>query len=380
MMKQHTNSRKNWCKFWPILLVLILAAGCSDKNHLKKSTQSALPKWTLGPFKRAKANPIITPTKKIKFDGPIRRDSVFWEGNHTFNPAAVIRKDTIFLLYRAQDFKETSRIGLAWSTDGITFKRRKEPVLYPNNDAQKKYEWPGGTEDPRIVQDSTGQYYMTYTAYDGKTARLSVATSRDLRHWTKQGLAFAQAYNGKYLNLWSKSAAIVTRKKNGRFIAKKINGKYWMYWGDTNLYLATSSDLIHWKPIQEKNGKLLPVLKPRNGHFDSGLVEPGPPAIITQNGILLIYNSMNAPDSGDVNLPAGTYSAGQALFSKSNPKKLINRTKHNFFEPKKSYEIKGNVNHVTFLEGLVPYHQKWYLYYGAADSTVGAAIYNAEKE
>jgi predicted GH43/DUF377 family glycosyl hydrolase len=217
---------------------------------------------------------------------------------------------------------------------------------------------------------------MTYTAWDSITARLSVATSRDLRHWTKQGLAFAQAYDGKYINLWSKSGAIVTKRKGDHLIAQKINGKYWMYWGDTNIYLATSADLIHWKPLQGKNGKLLPVLKPRNGKFDSGLVESGPPAIITKKGIRLIYNSMNTPDSGDVNLPAGTYSAGQALFSKNNPKQLLQRTKRNFFEPKKSYEKKGNVNNVTFLEGLVPYHHKWYLYYGAADSTVCVAEYN----
>jgi predicted GH43/DUF377 family glycosyl hydrolase len=305
---------------------------------------------------------------------------VQWEGNYTFNPAAVIRNDTIFILYRAQDFKETSRIGLAWSTNGTSFTRRKNPVLYPADDKQKKYDWPGGIEDPRVVQDSSGRYYMTYTSYDGETARLSVATSRDLRHWTKQGLAFRQADNGKYVDLWSKSGAIVTKKKDDRLFAQKIDGKYWMYWGDTDIFLATSNDLIHWTPVQSKNGKLLPVLKTRNGKFDSGLVESGPPAIITEKGIRLIYNSMNAPDSGSVNLPAGTYSAGQALFNKNNPKKLLHRTKTNFFKPEKLYEIKGNVNRVVFLEGLVPYHQKWFLYYGAADSTVCVAVYNPEKD
>jgi len=55
----------------------------------------------------------------------------------------------------------------------------------------------GGCEDPRVVEDSAGTYYMTYTAFDGTLARLMVASSLDLLHWTKHGPAFGQAYNGK---------------------------------------------------------------------------------------------------------------------------------------------------------------------------------------
>jgi len=51
---------------------------------------------------------------------------------------------------------------------------------------------------------------MTYTAFDGTLARLMVASSLDLLHWTKHGPAFGQAYNGKYLNKWSKSGSIVS--------------------------------------------------------------------------------------------------------------------------------------------------------------------------
>ena len=157
--------------------------------------------------------------------------------------AAVVRNDTVFLLYRAEDkigkFAGTSRIGLAWSTDGLHFTRFPLPVLYPDNDSLKKYEWEGGCEDPRIVEDDKGTYYLTYTAYDGDKARLMVASSTDLFHWIKHGLAFADAYNGKYVNEWSKSGSIVCKYENARLndavgqgkeIAAKINGKYWMYW------------------------------------------------------------------------------------------------------------------------------------------------------
>ena len=158
------------------------------------------------------------------------------------------------MLYRAQDKigrpAGTSRIGLAVSDDGYHFIRRPVPVLNPAEDAQKKLEWEGGCEDPRVVQDERGIYYMTYTAFDGQTARLLVATSPDLVHWTKRGSAFADAYNGKYSRSWSKSGSIVSRYPGGKIVATKIDGKYWMYWGDKDIWAATSDDLIHWTPVE----------------------------------------------------------------------------------------------------------------------------------
>jgi predicted GH43/DUF377 family glycosyl hydrolase len=164
---------------------------------------------------------------KGSFICPIRKQKVAWEQKDVFNPAVAVWNDTLFLLYRAQDNigkpDGTSRIGLAWSIDGLHFTRMHTPVLYPDNDNYKKYEWQGGCEDPRLVEDSLGTYYMTYTAYEGKIARLFVATSTDLRHWTKHGGAFEKAYSGKYMNAWSKSGSIVSSYVNGKIVATKIN-------------------------------------------------------------------------------------------------------------------------------------------------------------
>ena len=33
----------------------------------------------------------------------------------------------------------------------------------------------------------------------------------------------------------------------------------------------------------------------------------------------------------------------------------------------------------TFVEGLVPFRGKWFLYYGTADSFVGVAVYDPER-
>ena len=146
-----------------------------------------------------------------------------------------------------------------------------------------------------------------------------------------------------------------------------------MYFGDTDLFMAYSDDLIHWQPLLEQQ-KLKPVLKPRNGYFDSRLVESGPFALLTGDGIVLIYNGMNADEGGDPNLPRGAYCAGQALFDAEDPSRLIGRLERSFMKPDKDYEIEGQVNQVCFLEGMVPFKGKWFLYYGTADSRIAVAV------
>ena len=349
--------------------------------------------WALLGFVKADtANPILTPGTGLFID-PIWKKEVAWEEKDVFNPAIVVKDSLVYMLYRAQDKiglpGGTSRIGLAVSTDGIHFTRQPTPVLFPAEDAYKKYEWQGGCEDPRVVEDSAGTYYMTYTAYDGKTARLLVASSKDLQHWTKHGPVFADAYQGKYLNKWSKSGSIVSTYRQGKIVATKIKGKYWMYWGDVFIWAATSDDLIHWTPLEMQQGELpaaplkneaknVPdltiVLATRDGKFDSDLVESGPPAMLTDKGIVFIYNSRNIKSIGDTSLAEGTYAAGQALMDKDDPTKVLKRLDKYFIQPDKPYEIEGQVNRVCFLEGLAHFKQQWFMYYGTADSKIAVTI------
>ncbi|MCE2893005.1 MAG: glycoside hydrolase family 130 protein [Flammeovirgaceae bacterium] len=215
-----------------------------------------------------------------------------------------------------------------------------------------------------------GTYIMTYTAYDGKVARLCVASSTNLVKWIKHGLVL----QGKYVDSWSKSEAIVAKQVGEKIVAKKINGKYWMYFGDTDLFLATSDDLIHWQPVVDENQKFKSILQPRKNYFDSRLVESGPYALLTDKGIVLIYNGMNLDVGGDSTIAKGAYCAGQALFDKNDPSKLIDRLEKNFLRPDKPYEISGQINQVCFVEGLVPFHGKWFLYFGTADSKIAVAV------
>jgi len=357
-----------------IFCAVLLCAGA-----LHAQTNQA---WQIGPFTRpVSGNPVIAPQPQSTFTDPISGKTVHWEALHTFNPAAIVRDGKIVVLYRAEDDSgameiggHTSRLGMAESADGIHFTRLAEPVFYPAKDAQQGREWPGGVEDPRIVESPDGTYVLTYTQWNRITYSVGIATSRDLKHWTKHGPAFFDAEGGKYAALKYKSAGIVTRldPTKGRLLAAKIMGKYWMFWGEGSIRLASSADLIHWTPVEDSKGAPVELLKPRAGHFDSTFPETGPPPLLTDAGIVVLYNGKNAVEGGDPDLGANAYAAGEALFDARDPARLITQTEKPLLKPEMPYEKTGQyVAGTTFAEGLVYFHGGWILYYGCADSLVG---------
>jgi len=301
-------------------------------------TAQSLPFELFRDFCRAARQPVLSPQGSN------------WESAGTFNPAVILRDGKFVMLYRAQDAIGTSRLGYAESADGIHFERHLMPVLSP----ETEYENSGGIEDPRLVQIGTS-YYLTYTGYTKKDAQLCLARSQDLLHWERIGVILP-AYQGRWNRGWTKSGAI---------LPEKIAGKFWMYWLGTaadktdQMGISSSDDLVHWREELD-----VPVLSSRAGMFDSRVVEPGPPPILTPEGIVLIYNG------ADDHL---VYRTGIAVFDRANPGKVLYRGDQPIFEPQLPWEKVGQVPNVVFVEGMVHAKNRWLLYYGAADKYVGVA-------
>jgi len=321
------ENKKRMLLFLDFILIILFTPLLFNQSQAQTNPVESI----MGTFEKYSKNPILL------------SHGTGFEAKAVFNPAAIVKNDTIFLLYRAEDWKGvrqwkgTSSIGMAFSIDGVNFTRYDNPVITPEFD----YETPGGCEDPRIVRIED-TYYLTYTAYNGKSARLAMATSQDLIHWDKKGLIIPWE--------WSKAGAI---------LPVKINNHYIMYFGDNNIHIAYSDDLIKWKVADE------PVLYPREGYFDDRIVEPGPPPILTEQGILLIYNGSNKQIH---------YEVGWALYSKDDPTQLIDRSEKPFLSLSEDIEKYGQVPNVIFTEGLVYFKDIWYLYYGASDTYIGVAI------
>jgi predicted GH43/DUF377 family glycosyl hydrolase len=358
----------------------------------------ALPDWAIGPF--SKPTRVLDERPAVVFTCSVSGDEIDWAAKDAFNPAAVVHDGRVCLLVRGEDkvgrYAGTSRIGLATSDDGSNFTLEPEPVLAPGNDRWQAWEWPGGLEDPRLVASPEGGYVCTYTAFDGKVGCLFVATSDDLRRWTKHGPAFAQT---PYVRRQTKAGSIVTELKDGRLVAARIDGRYWMYWGEGTIFAATSDDLIRWTPLEHEIAPdryltwdpdvagfaghwqiervagplaLQPVAWPRRHRFDSLLTEPGPPAVLTRNGIILLYNGANHHQHGEPDTPPFAYQPGQILLDGHEPSAVIGRLEHPFLRIDTA-EAHGQVGNVCFAQGLVAFGDEWLLYVGLADSRIGLA-------
>ncbi len=231
----------------------------------------SLKKWWQKPsFTKYAGNPILSP------------QGSGWESMAVLTPAVILKDETFYMFYRGDDWsyvrwienqplprhvleqrwkegqegKETSGgwscIGLVTSQNGITFKRyENNPLIAP----EYEFEKPWGCEDPRVTKvDNT--YILTYRA-GGK--HIALATSTDLFHWRKKG---------RCLPDWGAT-------NSGAIVPEKIMGKYVMFHGDSNIWIAYSSDLVHWESKESE-----PVMTPRDGYFDDSLVEPGPPPLV----------------------------------------------------------------------------------------------------
>ncbi|MCA5006315.1 glycoside hydrolase family 130 protein [Sphingobacterium bovistauri] len=357
---------------------------CSGQK--KEIVINQIPDWVLGGFERPEGvNPIIKPDTNSVFLDPMAGKMLKWEESDAFNPGSVVKDDTLFVLYRAEDNTatgiglRTSRLGLASSIDGINFERYTEPVLFPADDNQKEYEWPGGVEDPRVAVTEDGTFVVFYTQWNRKVPRLGVATSKDLRKWEKHGPIFENSSYKPLMEMSHKSASILTTIRDGNLVITKVNGKYWMYWGEHGVKGATSDNLVDWEPVLDENGELKKFIEVRPGFFDSALTECGPPAVLTDKGILLLYNGKNEnnKDLADQRFTLGTYSAGQVLFDKNDPTKVIQRLDTPFLRPMEDFEKSGQyVDGTVFIQGLSYYKSKWFLYYGCADSQVAVAVFD----
>ena len=68
-------------------------------------------------------------------------------------------------------------------------------ALEPEADYEKRSDG-GGCEDPRITfVEPLRRYLMTYTAFSDRGPRIALASSKDLFHWQRMGLATFGPYN-----------------------------------------------------------------------------------------------------------------------------------------------------------------------------------------
>lgn len=301
-------------------------------------------------LRRYPGNPIIEPN-------PLHK----WESKAVFNPAAFIRNGTIHILYRAVGEYECyiSKLGHAWSEDGINFQRSPKPVLSPSEDYDK---W--GCEDPRSIVIGE-EVYITYTGVgcreskpvfipnkriqasskqnrsSGKTVwAVALCSTRDLKTFKKYGVIS---------DVMDKDAAIFPEKINGRWVM--------IHRIIPNMLISFSDDMIHWYGTRV-------LMCPRKSIWDSSKIGGGAPPIKTSKGWLIFYHGVDEEH---------IYRLGVALLELNNPTRVLARQEEPILEPEKEFELKGDVPNVVFTCGAVERNEEYWVYYGGGDKMIGLA-------
>lgn len=311
-------------------------------------------------LQKEKNNPLISPNQKNN-----------WEAFTTFNPAAIYLAKQVHLLYRAQGFDYTSVLGYANSQNGIDInKKLDQPAYLPrkpfekndkNHEVKTDFMSGGGCEgceDPRITKIGN-RIYMTYVAFNGfdppRIALTSIKVSNFLNHkW-----------------LWKRPVLISPPKivdKSACILPKKINGKYVIFHRIFPNILIDYVDSLDFKPGQYLKGDY--KIKPRSSMWwDSRKIGVAAPPVLTKDGWLLIYQSVDDKDSSH-------YKVGAMMLKTDEPHIELYRSRFPIMEPDQWYDNDGFKAGVVYPCGAVIIKDQLFVYYGGADSYVCVATAN----
>ena len=291
-------------------------------------------------LERAKNNPVLVPDA-----------SNWWESRAVFNCAVLYDGKTIHMLYRAigeyEDY--VSRIGYASSEDGISFVRRKEVALCPEEDYEKF-----GIEDPRLgsIQD---QIYITYVVLSNyvkthPTASTALATTNNFFDYKRHGIITVPGSDDKDVvlfptaNIGNGFQKYMMLHRPSCWVGPQYNTdrpSIWLGEGDSVTKFEKHSLLV--KPEQS---------------WEALKIGVGVPPLKTKKGWLVIYHGVSEDK---------VYSAGAFLLDLNDPHIILGKTKEPILAPEEEYEKKGDVNNVVFPTGACILDSHLFVYYGGAD-------------
>jgi len=352
----------------------------------------------------------VMPGESTKtFYDPLIKREVKWEQD-VYCPACTVLNDKVYCVYRAlgEDYRALGedghyRLGLAWSDDGLHFTRSAKPVLYARPEdtfwgsLQDRQDADVMYLDPRMYEDENRTFYLFFSVFRQQPnkrlmSELAVATTRDMEYWTVRGRAFAKQAErdgdlipGK--RVWRFWPGIVTRLEGGRLVVTKIHGRYWMYLGNHsyefgNGYLATSENMLDWEIYRDALGQPVKILPLRSGYFDSNWIDPVA-AVLRKDGILLIYNGVNADPKmgGDPRRQPLAHYPAQALFDKNDPTRLLKRSESPFKGGDKELEKQPIVFWSAPLYeawSLVPFKNEFLLYWNTVFGRRSVGLWKAQ--
>ncbi len=324
------------------------------------------------------------------------------------NPAAVRGPDgQLYLFPRLVAKGNYSRIGIA----RVQFNAAGDPcgverlgiALAPEADYERVLHGGGGCEDPRITfVEPLQRYVMTYTALSSIGPRIAVATSEDLIHWQRLGLATFEPYCGiDFVHVDNKDASVfpVAIPNHagklqmgilhrplfpGTRPEEKTCGS-----ASREVDLAHESIWISYCPMALEGSRPQHLGLFNSHHRLATPVSPwemlkiggGTPPVLTRHGWLVVYHGVSEVDEPDSSGQHLCYSAGVMILSKDHPRVILYRSTVPVLTPLLREERTGIVPNVVFPTGIdrrddLGTPDRFDVYYGMADSRIGVALLN----
>lgn len=205
-----------------------------------------------------------------------------WDAMAVQKPSVLHEKSGYKIWYDGIDFEGNTRIGLARSKDGMSWKKApNNPVLDGDPGA-----WDATGEHAPFVMKDESLYEMWYEGSDGSVRQLGYATSHNGIHWTKYpGNPVLQAGPERYDQFVAGHGTVLYEDGLYKLWYHAIGDLDGIGELDASIAYATSPDGIHWT----KHG---PVLVGAPDSWDTGLWGP---SVLNINGTYWMWYSAGGP-------------------------------------------------------------------------------------
>jgi predicted GH43/DUF377 family glycosyl hydrolase/glycosyltransferase involved in cell wall biosynthesis len=239
---------------------------------------------------------------------------------------------------------QMSHLRVARSSDGVHFRVDDTPAVAP---ADRIEEY--GCEDPRATFID-GAWQVTYVSVSRLGITTSRATTDDFREFERKGVMFLPDH---------KDVVLFPERVDGRYVAltRPMPQSFGRVLG---MWIAFSDDLNQW-------GHHQPLALPRWGMWDELRTGAGTVPFRVAEGWLELYHGVDRDES---------YAMGALLLDAKDPTRVLARSPRPILVPTEPFERSGVFDNVVFACGHVPLDddgRRIRLYYGAADTCMGAA-------
>jgi predicted GH43/DUF377 family glycosyl hydrolase len=342
------------------------------------------------PYKLTRAGVIMTPEPGNDL-----------EAEGVLNPASGHSPDgTLYLLPRLVATGNVSRVGLARVVidDGVPVGVERVGLVLEPDRGWEHGAANAGVEDPRVTFiPRLGLHVMTYVAYGPLGPKTAVATSTDLRAWTRLGPALF-AYEDELdtdLNLFhNKDTVFFPEPVTAPDGVESFAVLHRPMWDLEEIKVgqgvrvppgiadARQSIWIAFIPVEDVERDISRLafwgqsrlLAAPEFPFEALKIGSGPPPIRVEEGWLLLHHGVTGeliPHTDQQ--PGVNYAAGAMILDARDPTIVLARTSEPLLAAETEEERSGIVPNVVFPTAIEQIDGQRFVFYGMADSKIGVA-------